>query len=119
MDTLPPTQAHNLRSRVTSILAITMCMATVGAIPASAETVSAEPDAFLEYVETNQDANDSAKVTQYIDTGVKAETGLKARLDAVILSSTRNDSAILGARYNSDRRFLMLHNNSSFSNSKS
>ena len=78
---------------------------------ARAETVTAEPDAFLDYIETNQDVTDYAKVTQYIDTGVKAETGLKARMDAVILSTTRSDSAILGARKGSDYRFLMLHSN--------
>jgi len=38
-----------------------------------AETVTAEPDAFLDYIE--------ATGTQYIDTGVNAETGLKARID--------------------------------------
>ena len=75
------------------------------------ETVVAEPDAFLEYVETDQDSSNSATVTQYIDTGVTAETGLKARMDAVVLSTTRSDSAILGARYNNTRRFLMLHSN--------
>jgi len=37
------------------------------------ETVTAEPDAFLEYIE--------ATGSQYIDTGVNAETGLKARID--------------------------------------
>lgn len=111
--------AHHSPAAPLRVISASLCLVAFGASPASAETVSAEPDAFLEYVETNQDANDSAKVTQYIDTGVKAETGLKARLDAVILSDTRNDSAILGARYNTDRRFLMLHNNSSFSNSKS
>ena len=78
---------------------------------ARAETVTAEPDAFLDYIETTQDSSDYAKVTQYIDTGVKAATGIKARMDAVILSNTRSDSAILGARKGSDCRFLILHSN--------
>ena len=40
---------------------------------AAGETVVAEPDALLDYVE--------ATGIQYIDTGVNAETGLKARID--------------------------------------
>ena len=40
---------------------------------ARAETVVGEPDAFLDYIEANG--------SQYIDTGVNAETGLKARID--------------------------------------
>ena len=93
------------------IVVPTIVAAALFAVDAMGETITAEPDAFLEYVETNQDSSDSAKVTQYIDTGVKSETGLKARMDAVILSTTRSDSAILGARYNNNRRFLMLHSN--------
>lgn len=95
------------------VLEAVLCALAILGLPAAtrAETVTAEPDAFLEYVETNQDSSDSAKVTQYIDTGIKAETGLKARMDAVVLSATRSDSAILGARRGSDYRFLMLHSN--------
>ncbi|MBO6168270.1 MAG: hypothetical protein J6P13_08010 [Kiritimatiellae bacterium] len=89
---------------------IVALMMTAAILPAAAETVTdVEPDAFLEWVETPQDSSNDDTVTQYIDTGVKAETGLKARMDAVVLSNTRNDSAILGARYNNNRRFLMLH----------
>ena len=96
----------------TSLLPISLALCALALPTASpAMTVTAEPDAFLEYVETNQDSSNSATVTQYIDTGVKAETGLKARMDAVILSTTRSDSAILGARKGSDNRFLMLHSN--------
>ena len=47
---------------------------------ARAETEIAEPDAFLEYIE--------ATGSQYIDTGVNAETGLKARLDFTLESFT-------------------------------
>ena len=97
-----------IRGHFCAISALTLALSIS---VARAETVTAEPDAFLEYVETNQDSSDSANVTQYIDTGVKAETGLKARMDAVILSTTRSDSAILGARKGSDNRFLMLHSN--------
>ena len=43
------------------------------AVPANADTETAVPDAFLDYIE--------ATGTQYIDTGVNAETGLKARID--------------------------------------
>ena len=60
-----------------------MLAAAGGALAANvctAETVTAEqPDAFLEYVE--------ATGTQYIDTGVNAETGLKARIDFEFSSS--------------------------------
>lgn len=106
--------AHHSPAAPLRVISASLCLVAFGASPARAETVTAEPDALLEYVETPQHASNNDTVTQYIDTGVKAETGLKARMDAVILSSTRSDSAILGARYNSDRRFLMLHNNSSF-----
>ncbi len=71
------------------------------AIAARAETVTAEPDAFLEYVE--------ATGTQYIDTGVNAETGLKARLDWSISSGTQNDSSFLDAKVGNNRRFMMVH----------
>ena len=40
---------------------------------AKGETVTAEPDAFLDYIEANG--------SQYVNTGVNAETGLKARID--------------------------------------
>ena len=58
----------------TPLLTISLALCAL-ALPSAvfAETVTAEPDAFLEYVEA--DGN------QYIDTGVNAETGLKARLD--------------------------------------
>ena len=84
-----------------------LCLATAAALvlprTASAETVTAVPDAFLEYIESTG--------AQYIDTGVKAETGLKARMDGIVSSSTANDSAILCARHNSNLRFFMFHCN--------
>ena len=51
----------------------TLASLALPAVPIHAETVTAEPDAFLDYIE--------ATGTQYIDTGVNAETGLKARID--------------------------------------
>ena len=58
---------------------------------ARAETEIAEPDAFLEYIE--------ATGTQYIDTGVNAETGLKARIDFSWASGniSGNDWSLLDA----------------------
>ena len=79
------------------------------AMPALAYTETAEPDAFLEYIE--------ATGTQYIDTGVNAETGLKARFDmewgAVVTpasSSGGDDWSMLDARKDSgNTRFYMCH----------
>ena len=63
----------------------------MGVLAASAEIVTAEPNAFLEYVE--------ATGTQYIDTGVNAETGLKARVDFSVSSKNLSgaDWSFLGA----------------------
>ena len=52
---------------------LAVAVALFGSVCANGETVTAEPDAFLEYVEANG--------AQYVDTGVNAETGLKARID--------------------------------------
>ena len=78
------------------------------AVPSLAYTETAEPDAFLEYIE--------ATGTQYIDTGVNAETGLKARFDmawgAVVTpasSSGGDDWSMLDARKTGDTRFYMCH----------
>ena len=75
---------------------------------AAGEPVTAEPDAFLDYIE--------ATGTQYIDTGVNAETGLKARVDFAWASGTisTNDWSLLDATIDnsaSDKRtrFLMCH----------
>ena len=72
------------------------------------ETFTEEPDAFLEYIE--------ATGSQYIDTGVNAETGLKARVDFAWASGTisTNDWSLLDATIDnsvSDKRtrFLMCH----------
>ena len=69
-----------LQMSILGVLAANVC---------TAETETAEPDAFLEYVE--------ATGTQYIDTGVNAETGLKARIDFEWCSSVSSDWALLDA----------------------
>ena len=73
-----------------------------------AETETAEPDAFLEYIE--------ATGSQYIDTGVNAETGLKARIDFSWASGNISgndwsflDAAIDNSDSNKRTRFLMCH----------
>ena len=74
-----------------------------------AETViTAEPDAFLDYIE--------ATGTQYIDTGVNAETGLKARIDFAWASGNISgkdwsllDAAIDNTVSDKRTRFLMCH----------
>ncbi len=72
------------------------------------ETFTEEPDAFLEYIE--------ATGSQYIDTGVNAETGLKAQIDFAWASGdiSSNDWSLLDATIDnsvSDKRtrFLMCH----------
>ena len=77
-------------------------------ICAHADTFTEEPDAFLDYIE--------ATGSQYIDTGVNAETGLKARIDFSWASGniSGNDWSFLDAAIDntvSDKRtrFLMCH----------
>jgi len=86
------------------VLAAALCCC----ICARGETVVSEPDAFLEYIE--------ATGSQYIDTGVNAETGLKARCDFAWASGTisGNDWSLLDAAIESTssdkrNRFLMCH----------
>ena len=82
------------------------------ALSAKAETVQdAEPDALLEYVE--------ATGSQYIDTGVNAETGLKARCDLEWRGTLSNkDWAFLNACKDADlvadkrTRVFLCHLNS-------
>ena len=94
----------------TAVLAENVITAEPAALSAGirAETVTAEPDAFLDYIE--------ATGTQYIDTGVNAETGLKARVDFAWASGniSGNDWSLLDAAIDntvSDKRtrFLMCH----------
>ena len=80
--------------------------AMVGVLAARAETVSGTPDAYLDYVEATGE--------QYIDTGVNAETGLKARADfSWGPAGTWDDWGVLGAKdgYSGDNstRMLMIH----------
>ncbi|MBR0056288.1 MAG: hypothetical protein IJP66_03075 [Kiritimatiellae bacterium] len=78
-------------------------MATPLLVAASSDSAAAadygEPDAYLDYVE--------ATGSQYIDTGVKAQSGLKARLDLTISADT-GDRSFLDARHG-DLRFMMCH----------
>ena len=72
------------------------------------ETDTAEPDEFLEYIE--------ATGSQYLDTGVNAETGLKAQIDFAWASGniSTNDWSLLDATIDNSvsskrTRFLMCH----------
>ena len=65
------------------LVAPTIVAAALFAMNAKGETETAEPDAFLDYIE--------ATGSQYIDTGVNAETGLKARIDFSLGSQYTND----------------------------
>ena len=56
-----------------SLKTVVVAAALCASICAHADTFTEEPDAFLDYIE--------ATGSQYIDTGVNAETGLKARID--------------------------------------
>ena len=86
------------------VAAVLLC----ASICAKGETVTEEPDAFLEYIE--------ATGTQYIDTGVNAETGLKAWVDFAWASGDISgkdwsflDAAIDNSVSDKRRRFLMCH----------
>lgn len=74
---------------------------------AATATISGAPDAYLDYVE--------ATGTQYINTGVNAETGLKARIDmewgaeVTALNKGGDDWSMLDARKTGDTRFYMCH----------
>jgi len=90
-----------------SLLAVAAAVLCVG-LCAHADTFTEEPDAFLDYIE--------ATGSQYIDTGVNAETGLKARIDFSWASGniSGNDWSLLDAAIDntvSDKRtrFLMCH----------
>ena len=81
-------------------------------ICAKGETVTEEPDAFLEYIEATGENGGK----QYIDTDVNAETGLKAQIDFAWASGdiSGKDWSLLDATIDntvSDNRtrFLMCH----------
>ena len=87
-----------------AVAAVLLC----ASICARGETVTEEPDAFLEYIE--------ATGSQYIDTDVNAETGLKAQIDfawaSVDLSGkdwSLLDATINNSDSNKRTRFLMCH----------
>lgn len=96
-------------SQLSILLAGVMAAAAV-----NAETIVGEPDAYLDYIEANG--------SQYIDTGVNAETGLKARSDIAWGDAVAADGGsgagygddwcMLGARSGSTRFYLcyMNHN---------
>ena len=86
------------------VAAVLLCVG----ICAKGETVTEEPDVFLEYIE--------ATGSQYIDTGVNAETGLKAQIDFAWASGdiSGKDWSLLDATINNTdsnkrTRFLMCH----------
>ena len=88
-------------------MAVAVVLLCVG-ICAKGETVTEEPDAFLEYIE--------ATGSQYIDTDVNAETGLKAQIDFAWASVDLSDKdwSLLDATINNSdsnkrTRFLMCH----------
>ncbi len=87
--------------------AISAMAFSLSLMTARAETEEAEPDAFLDYIE--------ATGSQYIDTGVNAETGLKARIDFEMGSYSGNadwsflDAAIDASTSDDRTRFLMCH----------
>ena len=78
------------------------------AVSARGETVTAEPDALLDYIE--------ATGSQYIDTGVNAETGLKAIIDFAWADEDLSgvdwsllDACTASSNSNERSRFFMCH----------
>ena len=92
---------------VRSKLFVSLIGAMAGILAAQAETITGTPDAYLDYIE--------ATGTQYINTGVNAETGLKARADFSWGSKVKDydDWGLLGAKDgqsgDSSTRMLMIH----------
>ena len=92
----------------TALLAAAFAALAVPTAVLAENVVTAEPDAFLDYIE--------ATGTQYIDTGVNAETGLKARIDFAWASGNISgkdwsllDAAIDNTVSDKRTRFLMCH----------
>ncbi|MBP3866861.1 MAG: hypothetical protein J6D25_03520, partial [Eggerthellaceae bacterium] len=99
--------AHDGAGRMV-VMAVLLCVG----ICARGETVTEEPDAFLEYIEATGENGGK----QYIDTDVNAETGLKAQIDFAWASGdiSGKDWSFLDATIDnsvSDKRtrFLMCH----------
>ena len=80
---------YTIANDVRGKLFIPLIGAMAGILAAQAETITGTPDAYLEYVE--------ATGSQYIDTGVNAETGLKSRADFEWCSSITGDWSLLAA----------------------
>lgn len=100
--TVPTTWGHAPKAALCALAAFAL-LTTV-----RAETETAEPDAFLDYIE--------ATGSQYIDTGVNAETGLKARIDFAWANENISgkdwsllDAAIDNTVSDKRTRFLMCH----------
>ena len=104
-------QALRLFKRLSHASAAAFALSALALTPAAgrAETVTAEPDAYLDYIE--------ATGSQYIDTGVNAETGLKARIDMEWGNGgTSCDWGFLGAKDNTlssenKKRLFLYHGN--------
>ncbi len=99
---MPTAWGHALEAVLCTIVLLVLPIAS------RAVTVVGEPDAYLDYIESTG--------AQYIDTGVNAETGLRARLDmewgAVVkqLSAGGDDWSMLDARKTGgDTRFYLCH----------
>ncbi len=93
------------RSTAAATITVVSVLATCAA---AGETVTAEPDALLDYIE--------ATGSQYIDTGVNAETGLKASIDFAWADRDLSglDWSLLDASTDSNNankrsRFFMCH----------
>ena len=84
-----------------------LCAFGLLALCVRGETVTAEPDAFLDYIEANG--------SQYVNTGVNAETGLKARIDLEIGSYSGNadwgflDAATVASASDNRKRIFLCH----------
>ena len=92
---------YKIKSITSSLLCATTCV-----IAAQAETITGTPDAYLDYIEATGE--------QYIDTGVNAETGLKARADFSWGTAGSNDDWGLlcakdGQSGDNSTRMLMIH----------
>ena len=88
-------------------LGVVVAVALCAGVCVRGETVTAEPDAFLDYIEANG--------SQYINTGVNAETGLKARIDLEIGSYSGNadwgflDAATVASASDNRKRIFLCH----------
>ena len=97
-----------MKKNIALIFAAAAVAAVIIPASSSADTLVAEPDAFLDYIE--------ATGSQYIDTGVIAETGLKARIDFAWANENISgkdwsllDAAIDNTVSDKRNRFLMCH----------